>query len=379
MKENAMTNGHHIGPFLVSPYKRNGKLTGGWLVNIPKVFGGKRHRKFFNDRQLADEFATSFDRKYRRGELTQPRTSNDFRMTFREAVEKWKEFDKLRVATKKKRAISHKTDCYRLRIILRILGDDRLSDIDETRLTQYQKKRLDAGRSPATVNSDVKTIKQILRWSKKKKLVEEVPDVERIPEEYRDIIIPTPEEVAHLISCLPDRLKPVVRFMAETGCRSGEAFNLTWGCVDVESGTVEFKPKDGWTPKTKSSIRRVPVSRKLITMLWDLPKDGDYVFRGKVPGKPIVEIKKAFSTAVENAKIERNGLPVRITPHTLRKAYATWQATENNVPQATLKLMLGHSPESTVTDRYYVKPQESALRKAVFELPYQEEKGATNP
>lgn len=369
MMENAMTKGHHIGPFLVSPHKRNGKQTGGWLVSIPQSFSGKRRRKFFANRSLADQFAKTLDQKYRRGELSQQRISDNDRMTFRHCVEKWKAFDKLRVGTRKKKAISHQTDGYRLRIILGLLGDEDLSKIDEEKLTHYQLKRLSAGRTPATVNSDLKTIKQILRWAKKQKFIDEVPEVEKVPEEHRDIVVPTMDEVLRLISYLPERLQPVVRFMAATGCRSGEAFNLTWDCVDAESSTVEFKPKNGWTPKTQSSVRRVPISRKLMTMLWELPKDGDYVFRGKVPGKPIDNIKKAFATAVEKAEIIREGKPVRVTPHTLRKAYATWQATENHIDPATLKRMLGHSPASTVTDRFYVKPQEAALRRAVLDLP----------
>lgn len=369
MMENAMAKGHRIGPFLVSPHKRNGKQTGGWLVSIPKSFDGRRRRKFFSSRSLADQFAKTLDQKYRRGELSQQRSNDNVSMTFRQCVEEWKEFDKLRVSTRKKRAISHSTDVYRLRVILHHLGDEEVSKLDELRLTQYQYKRLGAGRSPSTVNSDMKTIKQVLRWAKKRKYIEEVPEVEKIPEVHRNIDVPTQEEVVRLISHLPDRLKPVVQFMAATGCRSGEAFNLTWDCVDAESSTVEFKPKDGWTPKTLSSERRVPISRALMDILSNLPKDGDYVFQGRVQGKPIDNIKKAFKTAVEKANIRRKGVLMPITPHTLRKAYATWQATENHVDPATLKRMLGHSPASTVTDRFYVKPQEAALRRAVLELP----------
>ena len=124
-----MTIGHQIGPFRVSPHTRNGKKTGRWLVSIPKSFDGKRRRRFFPNRQLADQYAKSIDEKYRKGTLSQNRRRETVRMTFRQVVEEWRRFDKMRVATNKKREISYKTDGYRLRVILRILGDDTPSEI----------------------------------------------------------------------------------------------------------------------------------------------------------------------------------------------------------------------------------------------------------
>ena len=217
----------------------------------------------------------------------------------------------------------------------------------------------------------MKTVVQILNWAKRNGHIGTVPRVERIPEEPSNTVIPTPAEVVQIISNLPERLRPLVTFIAETGCRSGEAFNLTWDRVSISDGYADFKPKDGWTPKTRASIRRVPLSRKLIGILRHLPKDGDYVFRGKVPDRPITNIKKAFDKAVKKANIKRDGKPVHVTPHTLRKAYATWQAINGKVPQRVLKSLLGHSPTSQVTDSYYVIPQEEAIKSAVFELPFQ--------
>ena len=74
-----------------------------------------------------------------------------------------------------------------------------------------------------------------------------------------------------------------------------------------------------WAPKARSSIRKVPISRELADELAALPREAReeaYVFPGKTLDKPIVEIKRAFQTAVMFAKITRNGKPVRITPYT---------------------------------------------------------------
>lgn len=186
------------------------------------------------------------------------------------------------------------------------------------------------------------------------------------------------EEVVRIIEKLPERLKPLVTFMAETGCRSGEAFNLKWDCVDIAERMVRFEPNGGWTPKTKASVRGVPVSGKLIDILLKQRKDGDYVFRGKAKNKPITNMKKAFATAVKKAGIERDGEPFNVTPHMIRKAYATYQAVENRLPMPVLKSLLGHSPNSEVTERYYIQPQESRIREAVFELPISAMKGGSD-
>lgn len=131
---------------------------------------------------------------------------------------------------------------------------------------------------------------------------------------------------------------------------------------------VAFRPHGNLTPKTRASIRQVPICRDLADELAALPREGAYVFPGKTPDKPIVEIKRAFQTAVKAAKITRNGKPVRITPHTLRKATATWLAVDHWVPQRVLQPILGHAPGSSVTDRYYVSSSDEAKRQAVSDL-----------
>jgi integrase len=95
-----------------------------------------------------------------------------------------------------------------------------------------------------------------------------------------------------------------------------------------------------------------------------------YVFIGKSGGK-IISMRKAFATAVEAAAIMRNGQPIPITPHVLRKAYATWAATEFCVPQAVLQAQLGHAQGSDVTNKYYVRVSDEARKRAVISLPLQ--------
>lgn len=366
-----MSKSFAVGPIRLRPHKRDGKLTGQWLADIPpSLAGGRRVRKFFDNRIKAEQFAREFDRRYRRGRLhtNANRSGYSSSVAFAEAVARWLGFQRLRVETLKKRQISLTTDQYRLKPLLAFFGSSRLSAITDEMVSEYQKSRLDAGRTPETVNSDLRVLAKVLRWCVKHRWLDQLPDLEKVPVEPREQEIPTPEEVVRIIEALPPRLRPLVQFMAETGCRSGEAFNLTWADIDELKGIVEFKPKDGWMPKTHQSCRRFYIGSQLLETLRGLQKVGPYVFPGRFPDKPIDNIRKAFAIAVHRAGITRNGHPMRITPHTLRKAYATWLA-DRNVPQHILQANLGHAAGSTVTNQFYVHAQERERRKAIVELP----------
>lgn len=363
-----MTQGTRFGPFLVGPHKRSGKLTGRWQVTIPKAILGKRTRKYFESKKMAEDYAKKLHNKYNRGQLSLPQPTPKERITFRQAVAEWKEDERARVGARRKRKSSLQTDSFRISHALKYFGDECLIDITKTRLLEYQKHRLDAGKSPFTVNSDLKKVKQVLNWAHDERYIDRVPKIDPEPAKLKNRIVPTMDEVVRIIEHLPKRLQPLVTFMAVTGCRSGEAFNLTWDCVDAEEGLVGFRSKTDWQTKTDGSEREVPISRKLIDMLRNQRTDSDYVFSGRKAGKPISNMRKAFATAVKKADIRRKGKRFPITPKTLRKAYATHQAIQKGMPAPLLKALLGHSPNSEVTDRFYVIPQENDMRKAVFNL-----------
>ncbi|MBI4184170.1 MAG: site-specific integrase [Proteobacteria bacterium] len=368
-----MTTSRKLGPLRVRPHIRNGMATGKWFVDIPASLtgNGRRKRKLFDNQRTALEMARALRRR-----LDPVAGSVDTRrcgVRFQEVIERWRADETLRVATLKKRASTLTTDLYRLRSIAAFLGDDDIGAISERRLVEYQRSRLELGRKPSTINSEIGTLSVVLGWARKQGLIGEVPRVEQVPIRREPAVILSPEEVVRIIQYLPPRLQPLVHFMAETGCRRGEALNLTWDCVDEVNGHVEIRSRDGWTPKTQSSERRIPLGPSLLQVIRRLPKEGPYVFSGTSPDRPLGEFRRSWATSVQRAKITRNGQPVRITPHGLRKAHATWLAMKG-VPPSVLQDLLGHARGSRVTDRYYVFATEEAKRAAVIELPIGEQK-----
>jgi integrase len=236
------------------------------------------------------------------------------------------------------------------------------------RALAYQQRRLDDEMRPRTINSEMSTFGLVMRWAKDNGYVSTIPTVEQIPSHRRNVIVPEAAEVRRLIDALPDRLKPIVQFLAETGCRLGEARHLTWDCVNEVHGIVHIRPRDDWSPKTKYSERRIHIQGELLGVIQRLTKRGRYVFCGKNPGKPLDNFRKALASATKTAKIKRDGKLIKITPHVLRKAYATWQA-QRLVPQSTLQALLGHAPGSRGTDQHYIFTTEQAKAEAAFQLP----------
>jgi site-specific recombinase XerD len=88
-----------------------------------------------------------------------------------------------------------------------------------------------------------------------------------------------------------------------------------------------------------------------------------YVFPGRGSDKRMTDVDKALATAVTH-----DGKPLKITPHVLRKANATWQM-ERGVPPAVLQPVLGRAPGSRITARHYTSASREAQRAAVLTLP----------
>ena len=350
-----------VGPFRVAPHFRQGKPSG-WLVDIPANVVGKRNRKFFDNQIDAEKCAKELDKAYRRGLLYPEPEPFKEGYTFSELVDLYMQRESDRVVVGKKKSVSVYTDKCRLKSLLQVFGDVDPTSFTETRILGFQKSRLQEGKSPATINSDMRTLRKVLNWAKRSKLISEIPDLgDPLAENSPPPYIPNRIEVQKILQSLPPRLTLLIKFLVETGCRPGEAYNLTWDCVDELAGSVSIRPVDGWTPKTQSSVRTIPLSDSMIDEIRKLPKSGHLVFPNR-KGETITSMRKAFQTAVKNA-----GISEKVTPKTFRKVFAT-MLVEMGYPESVTQALLGHAPGSTVTRQYYVHHDEKYKRDAVNSL-----------
>lgn len=132
----------------------------------------------------------------------------------------------------------------------------------------------------------------------------------------------------------------VMRFLAVTGWRSGEALNLHWKEVDLARRTATLEDT-----KTGRSIR--PLSLQACKILESLTRrDNDaLVFQATRGDGPMIGFPKLWAKI---AKLEK--LPQDITPHVLRHSFASL-AADLGYSEPTIAALVGHKGHS-ITSRY---------------------------
>ena len=128
-----------------------------------------------------------------------------------------------------------------------------------------------------------------------------------------------------------------IRLILYTGCREGEVLNLKWENVHIKDHYV-------YLDDTKVGEDARPLNRKAIDVLTSVkPKEGNpYIFYGRVPGRPLAEIKTAWKTILKRAGIKDFRL------HDLRHSFASF-ALKKGVDLYTVSKLLGHKNIATTT------------------------------
>lgn len=338
----------------VRPHRRKGQREERWLVDIPaKITGtGKRARRFFDTKSEAEQFRDRLIIDIRRDALNiHKRTSH---VSFAEAVEHWHAREIDRIARKLKQPISLEKDLIYLKSLLPNFASHDIAHIDIDAVAEYQKARLAAGKSPVTINSEVRTLKTILNWTRSREWIDRVPTFEMLREPVKKYELPSLAELNLIRSHLRPMQATIFRLIVETGCRQSEAFQLRWQEVDFENLCLHFYEADGRTTKNEHSARTLPITSALAAEINNLPRDLMWVFPNRNLDGHTKNIQKALSTAVEKSGVKRNGEPIKLTVKMLRKFYATAQDRISD-NMRLLQKMLGHAPGSEVTDRRYIQ------------------------
>jgi integrase len=166
-----------------------------------------------------------------------------------------------------------------------------------------------------------------------------------------------------LRNAIGDHFGPLLDFLVGTGARYGEAAGLLVRNVhlDTERPYVDIRLALKWRgkkwklgrPKTRSSIRRILLSTRLVEILRPLVADrgaDDPVFT-MIEGGPMHHgnfYKRYFKKAVETAG---KAVPGGFRIHDLRHTHAAWLLSAG-VSIYLVARRLGHSSTSTTSDIY---------------------------
>lgn len=252
-------------------------------------------------------------------------------------------------------------------------------DVQKFVLTELRK-----GLSQKSIKDIIIVLKMILKFAVKQKLLA-----------YNEIEIkfPTVGEKTDLEVLNKNDHKKIINYLQEnftfknlgiyiclsTGMRIGEICGLLWSDIDVENGIIKVRRTvqriyviDGKTrhteilidtPKTKNSIRDIPMTTELYKIIKPLKKvvnNDFYVITNEAkPTEP-----RTYRNYYERL-IKRLGIP-KLKFHGLRHSFAT-RCIESKCDYKTVSVILGHSNIST-TLNLYVHPNMEQKKKCIDQM-----------
>ena len=269
------------------------------------------------------------------------------------------------------------------------LGTVKLQSLNAAQINAHYARLLDTGRvhgkgglSPNSVHhvhaALHRALRDAVRWGYLQTNVASFAEPPRVSAQHRELPVWSEEQLhAFLDSAKGDRLYPLWRFCAMTGCRRGEALGLVWPDLDVEASAVTIKralvPINGELhesePKTRRGRRRIALDAETVAVLRELAAaqlgeqqvaGDEWVASGRVFTKENGEqLHPERISALFRRLVRAAALPP-IPLHGLRHTYASI-ALAKGVNPAIVSRRLGHSTVAFTLDVYsHVLPQVDA-------------------
>jgi integrase len=238
------------------------------------------------------------------------------------------------------------------------------------------------GLSPNTVHHVHVTLHRALRdavkWGYLQTNAASFADPPRASAQHRELPVWSEEQLhAFLDSVAQQRLYPLWRFLAMTGCRRGEALGLTWRDLDIENGRVAIVralvPVAGklieTEPKTKRGRRLIALDAQTVAVLRQ--QAASQLTEQKALSDAWIDSGRVFTQAdgaqlhperisALFARLVRAAALPHISLHGLRHTYASL-ALAKGINPAIVSRRLGHASVAFTLDIYsHVLPQVDA-------------------
>ncbi len=266
-----------------------------------------------------------------------------------------------------------------------------LAQIRQEILESYQKQRLesvelkraaDSGNcynrkekvlpKPQTVNYEVSVLRSVFVWAHEKELIPTVPTKRVKPlrvSSRKQARLLSSDECKHFLKTARELSKTdssfkvyasAFKFLLNTGLRSGELTNLTWNDVDLKTGLMKIRPKEGWTPKSYS--REFFLNEAALDVISKLRNDSlSYVFADQSG-------HQLDNDALRNALIKvakAAGFDDLTRVHDLRHTFNSLMQM-NGVDPATMGKILGH--KDIETTMIYTHQTQEHLKRSIGKI-----------
>lgn len=256
-----------------------------------------------------------------------------------------------------------------------------LTAVTEKDVQDFVLYKLNGGLSQKTIKDMLIVLRMILKYGAKKNFCIYAPI---------DVIFPTDRERQELEVLSIANQRKIMRFVEDnftfrnlgiliclsTGIRIGEICALTWDDIDIESGVIHIRKTIQRiyirendirrtelmidTPKTATSIRDIPMTKDLLSILKPLRKvvnETYFVLTNDVTPTEPRTYRNFYKKILAKLEIP----PIKF--HGLRHSFAT-RCIESRCDYKTVSVILGHSNIST-TLNLYVHPNYEQKKKCI--------------
>lgn len=271
-------------------------------------------------------------------------------ISFKEFFEN--DYSPMVVLSRKKKSCDHDKTHFTL-WIEPVVGSKALKDISSFDVERIKKKILDAKRTPRTCQHVLATVRQVWNTARRAGLIstESPTRSVKIPKfDNRRQRFLSHAEADLLLQELREKDINAYRISLlslHTGMRASEIFELKWGCVDPEHGTITIL--DGKSGKSRTAY----MTKQIKDMFSEMKggKGNDHVFL-QAKGTPYKEMPSIFRDVVDSLKLNEDisDPRQRVCFHSLRHTFASWHA-EGGTDLYVLKELLGHG-SIQLTERY---------------------------
>jgi integrase len=249
-------------------------------------------------------------------------------------------------------------------------GENVLFEITPAQVQGFLSDKSKTGIAWNTLRNLRNLLRSILRTASEWGYIEDNPVARvKLPPRPRRTVnqFLSPEQVRKLIAQMREPYRSMALLAVLTGLRRGELFALRWGDVNLEKGTLEVRESvyNGHfsTPKTHSSVRRIPLSSPAVALLRTqklrakLSGVENLVFasRAGTPLRPDNILKRVIHPLCDKLKLPHAGW------HMFRHLHATL-LSELGESLKTSQAILGHSDMQTTLQVYTHAVSESLMR-----------------
>lgn len=248
----------------------------------------------------------------------------------------------------------------------KVFGDQVAGSIKPVDLEDYQAKREEAGKSPATIDMELSIARTMVNKAfdndkiggRTVKAFRRVDRKLKRGNNARDRIVEF-SEYLKLIEGAPLQLQAVLTIAFYTGMRKGEIVNLKWSDIDRKKKMIHLTADA--TKEAKPKL--IPINHHVIKALETLPRalkhDSVFMYRGS----PINDVRNSFEDlcvglGIAHGRNTEGGM----TFHDFRTTVKT-NMLRAGIDKALRDTILGHSLSGM--DAFYIKPSEEDLHRAM--------------